>query len=82
LDINTATREVFPVPEERRLDSNDPVVIDLLQRVSRLEARVDALEKAIGELRAKIDSIDTRTWYILSGVILSILVQVLMRLIH
>jgi hypothetical protein len=70
------------VPEERRLDSNDPVVIDLLQRVSRLEARVDALEKAIGELRAKIDSIDTRTWYILSGVILSILIQVLMRLIH
>jgi vacuolar-type H+-ATPase subunit E/Vma4 len=65
------------VPEERRLDSSDPVVIDLLQRVSRLEARVDALEKAMNTLREKVEGIDSRTWYILTGIILAILIEIL-----
>jgi uncharacterized protein YoxC len=65
------------VPEERRLDSSDPVVIDLLQRVSRLEARVDALEKTMNTLREKVEGIDSRTWYILTGIILAILIEIL-----
>jgi cell division protein ZapA (FtsZ GTPase activity inhibitor) len=68
--------------EESRLNPNDPVVVDLLQRVSRLEARVDALEKAMAELRERAESIDSKTWWILTGVVLSILLQLLMRLLH
>jgi vacuolar-type H+-ATPase subunit E/Vma4 len=70
------------VPEERRLDSSDPVVIDLLQRVSRLEARVDALEKAMNTLREKVEGIDSRTWYILTGIILAILIEILRWVVH
>jgi uncharacterized Rmd1/YagE family protein len=70
------------VPEERRLDSSDPVVIDLLQRVSRLEARVDALEKTMNTLREKVEGIDSRTWYILTGIILGILIEILRWVVH
>jgi uncharacterized Rmd1/YagE family protein len=70
------------VPEERRLDSDDPIVIDLLQRVSRLEARVDALEKTMNSLREKIERIDSKTWYILTGIILGILIEILRWVIH
>jgi len=70
------------VPEERRLDSDDPVVIDLLQRVSRLEARVDALEKTMNTLREKVEGIDSKTWYILTGVILGILIEILRWVMH
>jgi len=73
---------VSPVPEERRLDSDDPVVIDLLQRVSRLEARVDALEKTMNTLREKVEGIDSKTWYILTGVILGILIEILRWVMH
>jgi vacuolar-type H+-ATPase subunit E/Vma4 len=75
-------RGVSPVPEERRLDSSDPVVIDLLQRVSRLEARVDALEKTMNALREKVEGIDSRTWYILTGIILAILIEILRWVAH
>jgi cell division protein ZapA (FtsZ GTPase activity inhibitor) len=68
--------------EESRLNPKDPVVVDLLQRVSRLEARVDALEKAMAELRERAESIDSKTWWILTGVVLSILLQLLVRLLH
>lgn len=70
------------MPEERRLDSSDPVVIDLLQRVSRLEARVDALEKTMNTLREKVEGIDSRTWYILTGIILGILIEILRWVVH
>lgn len=70
------------MPEERRLDSSDPVVIDLLQRVSRLEARVDALERTMNTLREKVEGIDSKTWYILTGVILGILIEILRWVVH
>jgi hypothetical protein len=71
------------VSEEReRLDENDPIVIDLLQRVSRLEARVDNLEKTINELVGKIESVDSKTWYILTSIILAILLEILRWVVH
>ncbi len=77
------------VEEKRRLDIDDPVVIDIVQRVTRLEERVLMLEKIINMLREKIskietlaEKIDSRTWYIITGIILSILIQILMRLLH
>lgn len=68
--------------ERERLDENDPIVIDLLQRVSRLEARVDNLEKTINELVGKIESVDSKTWYILTSIILAILLEILRWVVH
>jgi hypothetical protein len=68
--------------ERKRLDQDDPIVIDLLQRVSRLEARVDGLERTINMLKDKIDSIDGKTWYILTSVILAILLEILRWVVH
>jgi len=68
--------------EERGPEKGDPLVIDLLQRVSRLEARVDALERALNSLKERAESIDSKTWWILTGVVLSILIQVLTRLLR
>lgn len=75
--------------DNTRLDQEDPVVIDLLQRVSRLEARVDGLEKTLNSLNDKIDNveqyaekIDEKVWYILAGILVSIAIEVLVTIIR
>jgi len=37
--------------EDKRLDKDDPIVVDILQRVSRLEERTFSLEKEISWLK-------------------------------
>jgi len=85
------SREVSQVrnDDNTRLDQEDPVVIDLLQRVSRLEARVDGLEKTLNSLNDKIDNveqyaekIDEKVWYILAGILVSIAIEVLVTIIR
>ena len=66
---------------EKRLDKDDPIVIDLLQRVSRLEERTNNLEKAIESLKERVESIDGRTWLILASIILSIIIQILFKVV-
>jgi uncharacterized coiled-coil protein SlyX len=86
-----ALREVSQVrnDDNKRLDQNDPVIIDLLQRVSRLEARVDGLEKTLNALNDKIgkveestEKIDEKVWYILAGILVSIAIEVLVTIIR
>ena len=74
--------------EERRLSKEDPIVIDLLQRVSRLEARVDGVEKIMNILKDKVEKleqlvkeVDSKTWYIVAGIVLSILIQILLAIL-
>lgn len=69
-------------------EKENPLIMDLAQRVSKLETRVEGLEKTITmlydrirSLEEKVDRIDSRVWYILTGVIASIAIQILMRLI-
>ncbi|MEM2163703.1 MAG: hypothetical protein QW521_02200 [Desulfurococcaceae archaeon] len=69
-------------------EKENPLIMDLAQRVSKLETRVEGLEKTITMLydrirvlEEKVDRIDSRVWYILTGVIASIAIQILMRLI-
>ena len=71
---------------EKRRD--DPVILEFAQRLSRLEARVDGVEKSIDYVKEKVKAlelsvsrIDNRLWYVITGVILSILVQILLRVI-
>jgi hypothetical protein len=63
-------------------DQTDPLLIDLAQRVSRLEARVEALERITESVNNRVERVDLKTWWILSGVILSILIQILFYLVH
>lgn len=73
---------------DRMLDKDDPIVIDLVQRVSRLEERVSGVEREINwlkesvrEIKSRIESVDSKTWAILVSVILTILVQILFKVV-
>jgi archaellum component FlaC len=74
--------------EERELSKEDPIIIDLLQRVSRLEARVDGVEKVMNILKEKVEqleevvkSVDSKTWYIVAGIAISILMEILIAVL-
>jgi hypothetical protein len=67
---------------------NDPMILDLAQRLSRVEERVGGLEKIVsilGErldrLEKRLDKIDSKTWGILTGVILSIITIILTKIL-
>jgi len=73
---------------DRLLNKDDPIVIDLVQRVSRLEERVSGVEREINwlkesvrEIKSRIESVDSKTWAILVSVILTILVQILFKVV-
>jgi len=71
-------------PIKGSLNPNDPIVIDLVQRVTRLEERVSALEKIIGLIKEKLDrvdssisSVDNKIWYVLATILISILIEII-----
>jgi chaperonin cofactor prefoldin len=68
--------------ENRRLDRDDPVVLDLVQRVTRLEAQVSDLRQSLNRLEESLDKLDSRLWYVITGIALSILVQILFYLLR
>jgi hypothetical protein len=74
--------------QRRELSLEDPVIVDIIQRVARLEEKFSALEKMLNFLKEKIEAvesvterIDERTWFIVAGVVVSILVQVLVAVL-
>ena len=68
--------------ESRHLDRDDPVILDLVQRVTRLEAQVSDLRQSLNRLEESLDKLDSRLWYVITGIALSILVQVLFYLLR
>jgi hypothetical protein len=60
----------------------DPLFLDLAQRVARLEERTASLEKLVNMLKEKVESIEAKVWWIITGVGISILLQILLRLIR
>lgn len=72
--------------EDKRRD--DPVILDFAQRLSRLEARVDGIERSIDYVKEKVKALelsvmrmDNKLWYVITGVALTILLQILLRLV-
>jgi len=65
-------------------DDLNPLMVEisgLKERVARLEERTVGLEDTIKYLKQRIEKLNGKIWIILSGVILSILIQILMRLL-
>jgi len=62
--------------------TSDPFLFDLAQRVARLEERSASLEKLVNMLKEKVESIESKVWWIITGVGISILLQILLRLIR
>ena len=69
-------------------EKDDPLIVEIVnlkERVARLEERTSAIEKfmgsledRLGKLEKHLEKIDGRVWAILSGVILSVLLQILL----
>ena len=60
----------------RRKNNDDPPYPSFTQFLE-LQERVARLEEATSWMKDKLESIDKRTWYILAGIIVSILVAIL-----
>lgn len=56
-------------------------VIDLKERVAKLEVCVEDVKGSMNELARRVEALDSRLWAILSGVIFSILLQIVLRCI-
>jgi len=52
----------------------------LSERVARLEQDVKWIKNMLNDFEERLKQIEKREWYILSGVIISILLQILIRL--
>jgi len=69
-------------------EKNDPMILDLAQRLTRVEERlsgvekfIDSLQKRLDKLEERLSSVDSKTWYILSGVILGVVLTILTRVL-
>jgi len=51
----------------------NPEIVTLIERVTRLEERVSALNGEVEELKRYLKRVDSRLWWILGGVILTVL---------
>jgi hypothetical protein len=73
---------------EKEGRNDDPLILDLAQRLSRVEERVGGLEKIVSilsdrldRLEKRLDKIDSKTWGILTGVLVSIALIILTKVI-
>jgi hypothetical protein len=64
---------------------DNPVMVEiagLRERVARLEQKTENMEGTLKTIKDRLDKLSDRVWYVLSGVILSILIQILLRVLH
>jgi len=65
-------------------EKDDPLIMELIQRVTRLEERTSAIEKfmdnfqdRLDKLEKSLEKVDGRIWAVLSGIAVSIIIQIL-----
>jgi hypothetical protein len=64
---------------------DNPVMVEiagLRERVARLEQKSENMEGTLKTIKDRLDKLSDRVWYVLSGVILSILIQILLRVLY
>jgi len=72
------------VADSEKNDPSNPLMIEisgLRERVARLEERTESLEDIVNYLKQRIEKLDSKIWAILSGIVISILIQILMGLL-
>jgi tetrahydromethanopterin S-methyltransferase subunit B len=65
--------------------ANDPIlseIVGLRERVAKLEQKSENMEGTLKAVKDRLEKLSDRVWYVLSGVVLSILLQILLRLLH
>jgi len=69
-------------------EKDDPLILDLAQRLTRVEERVSGLEKFMDSFQKRLDNleerlskVDNKTWWILGSVIVGILLTILTRVL-
>jgi hypothetical protein len=60
---------------------DNPLILDMARRLSRVEERVGGLERRLDRLERRLEGIDTRTWGILGSITIVILLQILPRIL-
>jgi len=72
------------VADQEKNDPNGLLMIEisgLRERVARLEERTESLEDVVNYLKQRIEKLDSKIWAILSGIAVSILIQILTGLL-
>ena len=66
-------------------DKEDPKCEKLAERVTRLEEDNKWYKEKFNEMEKRVESIDNRSWYILGGVIITLIttaIDIIVRLLH
>jgi len=66
-------------------DKEDPKCEHLAERVTRLEEDNKWYKEKFNQMEKRIESIDSRSWYILGGVIITLIttaIDIIVRLLH
>jgi len=56
-------------------------VIDLIQRVARLEERTTSLERDVTYIKKVLTRVDSRLWYVVAGIATTILTQIVLSML-
>ena len=67
------------------MEDKDQKLDQLVERVTRLEEDNKWYKEKFNEMDRRIKEVDNKTWYILGGVVMTILIEVLdilVRLLH
>jgi hypothetical protein len=62
---------------KNKKNNSNPIIFE---RIASLETDVRWLKNDVREIKSKIKEIDQKVWYIISGIILSILITILTRI--
>jgi hypothetical protein len=67
------------------MEDEDPKCEKLAERVTRLEEDNKWYKEKFNQIEKRIESIDSRSWYILGGVIITLIttaIDIIVRLLH